>query len=79
MNRKLQLSLAAGFLGVVFLIAAPFLLNVRIDTVDAGQQSGNAVVPLLSAGIGTVLVFLALARSGPVFERKKVKAEHQKR
>lgn len=79
MNRKLQLSLATGFLGVVFLIAAPILMNVGIDTADAAQQSGNAVVPLLSATIGTALVFLALARSDPVFERKKVKAERQKR
>ncbi|ERS54498.1 hypothetical protein HMPREF1257_00840 [Corynebacterium sp. KPL1814] len=75
MNRKMQLSLATGFVGVVLLIAAPILMNVGIDTADAGQQSGNAVAPLLSATIGTVLVFLALARSGPVFEKKNVKAE----
>ena len=79
MNRKLRLSLATGFLGVVLVIAAPILINMGIDTADAGQQSGNAVVPLLLAGLGTVLVILALARSGPVFERKKVKAERQKR
>ncbi|QRP20779.1 hypothetical protein [Corynebacterium macginleyi] len=56
---------------MVLLITAPILLNVGIDAADAGQQSGNAVVLLLSATIGTVLVFLALARSGPVFERKR--------
>lgn len=65
------MSLATGFPGMVLLITAPILLNVGIDAADAGQQSGNAVVLLLSATIGTVLVFLALARSGPVFERKR--------
>ncbi|MEQ9999932.1 hypothetical protein ABRP64_04525 [Corynebacterium sp. KPL4015] len=75
MNRKLQLSLATGFLGVVLVIAAPILISAGIDAADAGQQSGNAVVPLLLVGIGTVLVILALARSGPVFEKKNVKAE----
>ncbi|MER0089310.1 hypothetical protein ABRP86_11415 [Corynebacterium sp. KPL3927] len=75
MNRKLQLSLATGFVGVVLLIAAPVLINAGIDAADAGQQSGNAVVPLLSAAVGTVLVIFALARSSSVFERKNVKAE----
>ena len=75
MNQKVQLSLATGFLGVVLVIAAPILISAGIDAADAGQQSGNAVVPLLSATIGTVLVILALARSGPVFEKKNVKAE----
>ncbi|WKS63098.1 hypothetical protein NLL39_03250 [Corynebacterium accolens] len=74
MNRKLRLSLATGFLGVVLVIAAPILINMGIDTADAGQQSGNAVVPLLLAGLGTVLVILALARSGPVFEKYKSRA-----
>lgn len=68
MNRKLQLSLATGFVGVVLLIAGPVLINAGIDAADAGQQSGSAVVPLLAAGIGTVLLILALARSGPAFE-----------
>ncbi|UQZ27507.1 MULTISPECIES: hypothetical protein [Corynebacterium] len=49
-------------------------LNAEMDA-EARQQSGNAVVPLLSAGLGTVLVILALARSGPVFEKKNIKAE----
>ncbi|MER0071117.1 hypothetical protein ABRP93_08385 [Corynebacterium sp. KPL2850] len=69
MNRKLQLLLATGFVGVVLLIVAPILINVGIDAADARQQSGNAVVPLLSAGIGIVLVILALARSGHAFEK----------
>lgn len=68
MNRKMQLSLATGFVGVVLLIAGPVLINAEIDAADAGQQSGSAVVPLLAAGIGTVLLILALARSGPAFE-----------
>lgn len=75
MNRKLQLSLATGFVGVVLLIAAPILMNAGIDAADARQQIGSAVVPLLAAGIGTVLLNLALARSGPAFEKKNVKAE----
>ena len=69
MNRKLQLSLATGFVGVVLVIAAPILTNAGIDIADTGQQSGNAVVPLLSAATGTVLVVFALARSGPAFEK----------
>jgi UDP-N-acetylmuramoylalanine-D-glutamate ligase len=69
MNRKLRLSLATGFLGVVLLIAAPVLINAGIDAADARQQSGNAVVPLLSAAIGTVLVIVALARSSTAFEK----------
>lgn len=36
MNRKLRLSLATGFLGVVLVIAAPILINMGIDTADAG-------------------------------------------
>ncbi|WP_288747695.1 hypothetical protein [uncultured Corynebacterium sp.] len=75
MNRKLRLSLATGFVGMILVIAAPILISTGIDGADAGQQSGNAVVPLLLVGIGTVLVILALARSGPVFEKKIVKAE----
>lgn len=69
MNRKLQLLLATGFVGVILLMVAPILINAGIDAADARQQSGNAVVPLLSAGIGIVLVILALARSGPAFEK----------
>ncbi|MBK4179535.1 hypothetical protein GWP26_01085 [Corynebacterium macginleyi] len=72
---ELQLSLDTGFLGVVLLIAVPILMNVGIDAADAGQQSGNAVVSLLLAGIGSVLVITALARSGPVFKKKNIKAE----
>jgi UDP-N-acetylmuramoylalanine-D-glutamate ligase len=75
LNQKLQLSLATGFVGVVLVIAAPILISTGIDAADAGQQSGNAVVPLLLVGIGTVLVILALARSGPVFEKKNLNAE----
>ena len=75
MNRKLRLSLATGFVGMILVIAAPILISTGIDGADAGQQSGNSVVPLLLVGIGTVLVILALARSGPVFEKKIVKAE----
>ena len=75
MNRKLRLSLATGFVGMILVIAAPILISTGIDGADAGQQSGNAVVPLLLVGIGTVLVILALARSGPVFEKKIVTAE----
>lgn len=75
MNRELQLPLGTGFVGVALLIAAPVLMNAGIDAADAGQQSGNAVVPLLSVAIGTVLVIFALARSGPAFEKKNVKAE----
>lgn len=69
MNRKLQLLLATGFVGMILLMVAPILINAGIDAADARQQSGNAVVPLLSAGIGIVLVILALARSGPAFEK----------
>ncbi len=54
MNGKLQLSLVAGFVGVVLVIAAPVLINAGIDAADARQQIGSAVVPLLAAGIGTV-------------------------
>ncbi|MDK8659157.1 hypothetical protein [Corynebacterium sp. MSK204] len=75
MNQKLQLSLAIGFVGVVLVIAAPILISTGIDAADSGQQSGNAVVPLLLVGIATVLVILAPARSDPVFEKKNVKAE----
>ena len=37
---------------------------------DAGQQSGNAVIPLLMTVAGTVLVILAFIFSGPLFEKK---------
>lgn len=75
MNGKLQLSLVTGFVGVVLVIAAPVLINAGIDAADARQQIGSAVVPLLAAGIGTVLLILSLARSGSAFEKKNVKAE----
>ena len=72
MNRALWPVLLAGISGLIMLSAGGFLFSAGMSAsdADAGQQSGNAVIPLLITVAGTVLVILAFIFSGPLFEKK---------
>ena len=72
MNRALWPVLLAGISGLIMLSAGAFLFSAGMSAsdADAGQQSGNAVIPLLLVGTGTVLLILAFIFSGPLFEKK---------
>lgn len=72
MNRTVWPVLLSGISGLIMLSAGAFLLSAGMSAsdADAGQQSGNAVIPLLITVAGTVLVILAFIFSGPLFEKK---------